>query len=81
MDQPETNFNRLTDLRAGKPLDKPLTITVIATGPVSAWKRGSMERTLQKFVVVDTEGVTAPMLALTYAPTEEQCDCSRNVLV
>ena len=68
----ETGFHSLKNIRAGKPLNLPLKVTVIATGAVTQWKKGSQERTLQKFVVVDTTDRAAPpMLAITYAPTDD----------
>ena len=68
----ESGFNSLKNMRGGKPLDLPLKVTIIATGAVSQWKKGAEERSLQKFVVVDTTDFTAPpMLAISYAPTED----------
>ena len=68
----ENGFHSLKGIRADKPINLPLKITVIATGAVTQWKKGNQERSLQKFVVVDTTDMaTPPMLAITYAPTDD----------
>ena len=80
--QMDENFQTLEDLRGANTsaMDKPLMVTVVATAAVTEWKKGSVTRNLQKFVVVDANNTdTAPMLAISYAPTE---DISRdNILI